>query len=59
MFSKLRNLGKAFSPMLLAAGIQSEEPMRDMGTVAAYIAVQAAGSTLWDPTQFQLILCFS
>ncbi|WP_156901367.1 TfoX/Sxy family DNA transformation protein [Azohydromonas australica] len=50
MFSKLRNLGKAFSPMLLAAGIQSKEPLRDMGTVAAYIAVKAAGSTLWDPT---------
>ncbi len=36
--------------MLLAAGIQSKEPLRDMGTVAAYIAVKAAGSTLWDPT---------
>lgn len=43
MFSKLRNLGKASSQMLLSAGIRSEERLRDMGSVAAYIAVKAAG----------------
>lgn len=43
MFSKLRNLGKASSQMLLSAGIHSEEQLRDMSSVSAYIAVKAAG----------------
>jgi DNA transformation protein len=43
MFSKLRNLGKASSQMLLSAGIRSEEQLRAMGAVSAYIAVKAAG----------------
>jgi hypothetical protein len=40
MFSKLRNLGKASSKMLLSAGIRSEEQLRAMGAVSAYIAVK-------------------
>lgn len=31
--------------MLLSAGIRSEEQLRDMGAVSAYIAVKAAGCT--------------
>jgi DNA transformation protein len=31
--------------MLLSAGIQSEQQLRDMGAVAAYIAVKKAGGT--------------
>lgn len=45
LFSKLLNIGKASSQMLLAAGIRSEEQLRDMGAVAAFIAVKAAGYT--------------
>lgn len=45
MFSKLRNLGKASSQMLLSADIRSEEQLRAMGAVSAYIAVKAAGCT--------------
>lgn len=40
MFSKLRNLGKASSKMLLSAGIKSEEQLRAMGSVAAYVAAK-------------------
>lgn len=43
MLSKLRNLGEASSRMLSSAGICSEDQLRDMGSVLAYIAVQAAG----------------
>ncbi|MCA8983487.1 MAG: TfoX/Sxy family protein [Planctomycetaceae bacterium] len=43
MFSKLRNLGQASSRMLVSAGIRSEQQLRDMGAVPAYIAVMAAG----------------
>ncbi len=43
MFSKLRNLGKASSQMLLSAGIESEKQLRELGAVAAYVAVKAAG----------------
>ena len=43
LFSKLRNLGQASSKMLASAGILSEEQLRDMGSVSAYIAVKAAG----------------
>ena len=39
----MRNLGKASSHMLLSAGIQSEEKLRAMGSVAAFIAVKRAG----------------
>lgn len=42
-FGKLRNLGEASSQMLLSAGIHSVEQLRGMGSVAAYIAVKAAG----------------
>lgn len=43
MFSQLRNLGPASSQMLLSAGITSEQQLRNLGTVAAYLAVKAAG----------------
>lgn len=43
MFSQMRNLGKASSRMLLAAGIESEAQLRRMGAVAAFVAVQRAG----------------
>lgn len=43
MFSKLRNLGKASSQMLLSAGIRTEKQLRDMGAVSAYVAVKASG----------------
>lgn len=45
LFRKLRNLGKASSQMLEAAGIQSESQLRAMGSVAAYVAVKKAGCT--------------
>ncbi|WP_219118622.1 TfoX/Sxy family protein [Janthinobacterium sp. UMAB-56] len=43
MFHKLRNLGMASSQMLYFAGIRSEDQLRAMGTVAAYLAVTKAG----------------
>jgi len=43
LFSKLRNLGKVSSQMLVSAGNRSEPQLRDMGAVTAYLAVKAAG----------------
>ena len=43
MFNKLRNLGTASSQMLQLAGIKSEDQLRAMGAVAAYLAVKRAG----------------
>ncbi len=43
MLSKMRNLGKTSSKMLLSAGIKSEEQLRAMGSVAAFVAVKNAG----------------
>lgn len=43
LFRKLRNLGTASSQMLNFAGIRSEDQLRAMGTVAAYLAVKKAG----------------
>ena len=44
MFRQLRNLGPASSQMLLSAGITSEQQLRNLGAVAAYLAVKAAGA---------------
>lgn len=44
MFSHLRNLGPASSNLLLAAGIRSEQQLRELGAVAAYLTVKATGS---------------
>lgn len=41
--SKLRNLGSVSIQMLATAGIQTEELLRALGSVAAYRAVQAVG----------------
>lgn len=54
MFSKLRNLGKASLQMLLSAGIRSEEQLRAMGAVSAYIAVKAAGCGLRTKSEFAM-----
>lgn len=43
MFSKLRNLGKASSQMLLAAGICSEQQLREMGAIKAFVAIKKSG----------------
>lgn len=43
MFGELRNLGETSSQMLLSAGIGSDEQLREMGAVAAYLSVKATG----------------
>jgi DNA transformation protein len=43
LFGKLRNLGKASFEMLEAAGIRSEDQLRRMGSIAAFVAVKRAG----------------
>lgn len=43
VFSNMRNLGKASSKMLMKAGIQSEDQLHAIGTIAAYVAVKRAG----------------
>ena len=40
---KLRNLGKASARMLEAAGIHSEDQLRQLGAAAAYVAVKRSG----------------
>lgn len=40
----LRNLGPASLKMLAAAGISSEEDLRVLGSVAAYLAVKRTGA---------------
>lgn len=45
MLHKLRNLGKASAQMLDVAGIRSEEQLRAMGAVAAYVAVKQSGGS--------------
>jgi DNA transformation protein len=44
VFSQRRNLGPASSSMLLAAGIRSEQQLRELGVVAAYLTVKASGT---------------
>lgn len=43
MLGKMRNLGKASSEMLTSSGITSEDQLRELGAVAAFIAVKRAG----------------
>lgn len=40
----LRNLGPASLQMLAAAGISSEDDLRALGSVAAYLAVKRTGA---------------
>ena len=39
----LRNLGLSSMHMLASVGIETEQQLREMGAVAAYVAVQRAG----------------
>ncbi|EIJ34773.1 TfoX domain-containing protein [Thiothrix nivea DSM 5205] len=43
MFSDMPNFGKASIQMFLKAGIQSEAQLREMGSIAAFVAVKRAG----------------
>ncbi|WP_374347492.1 TfoX/Sxy family protein [Chitinimonas sp.] len=40
----LANLGKASAAMLAQAGIESEAQLRELGAVAAFLAVKRAGA---------------